>query len=470
MPFCLTRLNSDGTVDTSFGTDGTVLTGFQAAGAALPTCYLCSLDLQADGEVVAVGTAISANWQTSYPVLARYELGYTPVAEAGIGGADIAAPGLAYDLDLFSPDSGSTIGGWQIAWGDGDGDVQQIVGSPASVSHIYENTGDYTIQALAYVEGPGAGNLDQEHFGTNGSGTVVGAAGGDGDWLATSPATGEIFVSGYQAIYGYSAAGILENTIALPSGMTAFGPLAVEQNGSSERLIVANENCSGTTISLAAFNPATGSLESTFGASGIATLTLPTGDSLFEIDGVFVEPADGSIAVEGEFQVGSGFNYEIGLARFDAAGHNPGLALAIATMIDPNNGSGAAMDGNGNIVVTFAEMTGPSGNDSLAAVRYTASGIDPNFGTNGLFTLTALSAQSGGDAVAIQPDGSIVIGGSAWNLTDNCPALVVRLSSGGALDTTFNNCGYVLGPDFSTATARRRATGRKSRRGVSVLG
>ncbi len=98
------------------------------------------------------------------------------------------------------------------------------------------------------------------------------------------------------------------------------------------------------------------------------------------------------------------------------------------------------MDGNGSIVVTFAETTGPSGNDSLAAVRYTESGIDRNFGTSGLFTLDVPSAQSGGNAAAFEPglDGDVILGGSAWNLSDNCPGLVVCLTPGGVLDPSFN--------------------------------
>ena len=413
---------------------------------------------------MTVGWAATADYEHSSVVMARYELGYTPVAELGIGGAASATAGLPYTLDLSPSGANSAVGGWWIAWGDGA--TQQIVGDPASVEHTYAFAGDYTIQALAYVEGPGAGNLDQEHFGTDGSGTVVAGPGDIGSWSAISPDSGEIFVSAGQTIYGYSSGGNLETTISLPSGMTAFGPLAVQGTGDSERLIVANEEMGGN-ISLAAFNPATGSLDTTsFGTGGIATMPLLPGDSLFEIDGLFVEPADDSIAVEGEFQVGSKF--DIGLARFSASGVSLGPVTLAAQTIDPNNGSGAAMDGNGNIVVTFAETTGPSGNDSLAAVRYTASGIDPNFGTGGLFALTTLSAQSGGNAVAIQPDGSIVIGGSAWNLTDNSPALVVHLTSGGALDTGFNNCGYVLGPDFSTATALSRNRTERSSWGFRV--
>ena len=70
------RLNGDGTVDTSFGGEGTVSTSFlDASGNVMPFSRLGALDLQADGDVVAVGTAYIADYQ-SYLVLACYELGY----------------------------------------------------------------------------------------------------------------------------------------------------------------------------------------------------------------------------------------------------------------------------------------------------------------------------------------------------------------------------------------------------------
>ncbi len=452
----LTRLNSDGTTDTSFGGapsgPGTVSPIFTEGGNSLPATYLGSLDLQADGDAVVVGAACSADYETSYLVMARYELGYTAVTEAAIGGETAVTPG-SYTLYLSPSGDGSGIGGWSINWGDGA--TQQIVGDPASVEHDYAaSENPYTIEALAYVEGPGAGNLDQEHFGTDGSGTVVAGPGDIGSWSAISPTTGEIFVSAGQTIYGYSSGGNLETTIGLPSGMTAFGPLAIQGTGGSERLIVADADfgMDSGTVSVASFNPATGSLDGTFGTSnGIATMTLSAGDSLFEIDGVFVEPLTESIAVEGEFYIGTGLNYQIGLVQFESNGHSHGNLCTTGVPIDWDNGSGAAMDPQGNIVVAFSTYA-----DNLAVVRYLANGTldTTNFGTGGLFTLTALSAQSGGDAVAIQPDGSIVIGSSAWNLTDNCPALVVHLTSGGDLDMGFNNnSGYVLGPDFSTGTA-----------------
>ncbi len=184
-------------------------------------------------------------------------------------------------------------------------------------------------------------------------------------------------------------------------------------------------------------------------------MTLPAGDSLFEIDGVFVEPLTESIAVEGEFQVGSGF--DIGLARFSVSGVSLGpVALAGAT-IDPDNGSGSAMDANGNIVVAFAEMyPNDNYNDGLGVVRFQESGaIDLGFGSGGTWLATQYLpyVQSGGNAVAIQGDGAIVVGGWASNSVEDSPALVVRLTPSGVLDTSFNGCGYVLGPDFSTATA-----------------
>ena len=287
---------------------------------------------------------------------------------------------------------------------------------------------------LAAAAPPNAGNLDQEHFGTQGTGTVVGAASDFAQWSAAVPESGEIFVSAGQTIHGYTQDGALEQTIGLPSGMTAFGPLAVQQTAGGPRLIVANESLAGGTISLAAFNPTTGGLDTTFGTYGIASTTLSSGLSVFEIDGVFAQPG-GALAVEGEIQTGSGFSFDVGLARFSASGASLGPVSLAGQTIDPDNGSGSAMDAEGNVVVAFATADAQNNyDDDLGVVRFLANGtVDTGFGSGGSMTLYLPSGvQSGGNAVAIQANGGIVIGGSALSPSGDSPALVLRLTASGA--------------------------------------
>ena len=77
------------------------------------------------------------------------------------------------------------------------------------------------------------------------------------------------------------------------------------------------------------------------------------------------------------------------------------------------------------------------------------SGLDTSFGNNGVkivgFDLgtTAANDEDQANAIALQPNGSIVLAGAAF--TDVSPeAALVRLTSGGQIDATFGSGGKVL--------------------------
>src|SRR5438128_287792 len=79
--------------------------------------------------------------------------------------------------------------------------------------------------------------------------------------------------------------------------------------------------------------------------------------------------------------------------------------------------------------------------------------LDPSFGTNGI-AITGFPVQGTFDveaeahAMAVQPDGKIVIAGSTPNLTvasgtDDLDMFAARLNPDGSLDTSFGNGGRV---------------------------
>ena len=60
--------------------------------------------------------------------------------------------GLAYSLGLNATGPGiSNLSGWVINWGDGT--QQEITGSPASVTHVYDLPGSYLVQAVTVEDG-----------------------------------------------------------------------------------------------------------------------------------------------------------------------------------------------------------------------------------------------------------------------------------------------------------------------------
>jgi uncharacterized delta-60 repeat protein len=77
---------------------------------------------------------------------------------------------------------------------------------------------------------------------------------------------------------------------------------------------------------------------------------------------------------------------------------------------------------------------------SSAAAWAAGGDLDPSFGTGGLVVSTLSPAADVGHAVAVQPDGKIVLGGEAF---DGPELMLARYTPGGDLDPTFGTNGVV---------------------------
>ncbi|MEO8734133.1 MAG: hypothetical protein ABI373_07365, partial [Flavobacteriales bacterium] len=114
----------------------------------------------------------------------------------------------------------------------------------------------------------------------------------------------------------------------------------------------------------------------------------------------------------------------------------------VNTALDPGYDGAYAMvlQMDGKIVIT-----GPSGTPgslNVLVARYNSDGtLDASFGTNGVATFN-INGDDYGYAIALQADGKIVVAGSTKTGTNN-DMLVLRLLSDGTLDTTFGTAGVV---------------------------
>lgn len=117
-----------------------------------------------------------------------------------------------------------------------------------------------------------------------------------------------------------------------------------------------------------------------------------------------------------------------------------------------------------------AAVTGPR---PVTVVRLTATGLDPAFGTNGVFTSTIDFRGGAGEVgIATQPGGKIVVSATVANATDptDRDIAVLRLDATGALDTTFGVNGVRV-IDLNTAHNNGTAlVGLDAARGISVDG
>ena len=187
-----------------------------------------------------------------------------------------------------------------------------------------------------------------------------------------------------------------------------------------------------------------GILDGTFGSGG--RYVMPAGYESFWY-GVALQ-SDNKIIVSGF--INNGGNDLFSVARFttvcvlDSGFGTGGIrSLALGTK---SHATDVTLDGGGNIVAAGYTNNGATGLD-VTAVRLTGTGaLDSTFNGTGILT-TDLSANSTDfiKAVAIDTIGRIYLGGDAINGGFGALAqagVVVRLTSGGIVDTTFSANGW----------------------------
>jgi uncharacterized delta-60 repeat protein len=174
-----------------------------------------------------------------------------------------------------------------------------------------------------------------------------------------------------------------------------------------------------------------------------------------QAESVLLQP-DGRLVLVG------GVSFQISPSRFALARLNPdgsfdasfGDAGHVTTPFDDSAGAAAGLlQPDGRIVAVG--MVGFSTFDTIAAARYNADGtLDPTFGDGGQLTLPQFQPFTVRD-VALQPDGKILIAGTAGPWNGPWDFGLVRLLPNGAPDTSFGGDGLVItdfGPsEFGTS-------------------
>ncbi len=200
---------------------------------------------------------------------------------------------------------------------------------------------------------------------------------------------------------------------------------------------------------------APGALDPSFGAGGAVVTTFGWGDD--QSSGrVILRQRDGKLVVGG-----SGWNQEYGfaLARYDRTGAlDPtfGEGGRVVTLFGHleyygHTISGLAEQADGKLVGAGSLDTG--GGLEIGVVRWERDGrLDPSFGIAGRVR-TTLTASELIAALALQPDGKILVAGTTSGAT-GYDMLLARYDGDGELDLTFGGVGWVS-PDLGTnATAR----------------
>ncbi len=466
--FALARYNADGSLDTRFGNGGEVLTDFGPDSFSSAS----SVAIAGNGAIVVAGSATIDG--TNDFAVARYNTNGSLDKSFGTGGE--ATPNFGPNLTVFATKVGLTL---------------QPNGKVVLAGTVADFTGGFTADfGLARLNADGSPDTTFGNGGevTTGFGAlrVESVAG-----VGLEPGTGAIVVAGtvqdpsngfteefalarYNARDGSLDAGFGTGgevvTAPAPSTTSVATDLAIQPNGA----ILVTGTTSGFDSSSTFFQSLTlnryttgGSLDATFGTNG-QVLTAFAAGSRSSGAGVAVQP-DGKIVAAGSVTFTDGGTVAgFGVARYNTNGsldRGFGTRGEVVTNVPgPSSdvAAGEAIQRDGKIVVVgTASVFAPNGaiDTDFALTRFNADGtVDTHFGNNGSVLTDFGTGTNQAVAVAIQPDGRIVVAGTINGtiLDDFQDIGVARYNPDGTLDRSFGNGGEVLidlGSDTDGAAA-----------------
>lgn len=270
-------------------------------------------------------------------------------------------------------------------------------------------------------------------------------------------------VAGFAADASFGSGGVITSPL---SSVGSIGLRALTRM-SDGRLVACGDIAQASTASdflVARFSEA-GLPDATFGGSGhVATAFAGTiGASLTDrCLAVAVQP-DGSVLAAGTTAQNFGWN-NVALLRYTTAGTLDGtfgtggrvIINASANSSSDNDARAIALQPDGRILLAGSAF-GTAANPDLLLMRFNANGTpDAGFG-NGGRVLTNVGIDEAANAIVVQPDGRIVIAGFARPAGGtNRDVVVARYTASGVLDPSFGGTGVVtlaIGPSDDIAHA-----------------
>jgi uncharacterized delta-60 repeat protein len=480
--FCIARFNSDGTLDTTFGSSGKVI---QPIGSSDDFGY--SLAIQPDGKFLLGGYCLNGS---NYDFcIARFNSDGTPDTSFGSSGKVIQSIGSSTDYGYslaIQPDGKILLGGscyngsnydFCIARFNSDGTPDTSFGSSGKVIQPIGSSTDYGQSLAIQPDGKillggycyNGSNYDFciARFNSDGtpdtsfgsSGKVIQSIGSthdQGQSLAIQP-DGKILLGGFcYNVSNYDFCIARFNSDGTPD--TSFGSsgkviqpigssddqgqsLAIQSDG---KILLGGScyNISNNDFCIARFN-SDGTPDTSFGSSG--KVIQPIGSSSDFGQSLAIQPADGKILLGGYCLNGS--NNDFCIARFNSDGTLDttfGSSGKVIQNIGSSHdyGQSLAIQPDGKIILGGRCYNGSNWNFCIA--RFNSDGTpDTSFGSSGKVIQSIGSSSDFGYSLAIQSDGKILLGGSCIN-GSNWDFCIARFNSDGTLDTTFGISGKVI--------------------------
>lgn len=431
--FALVRYCANGVLDSSFGAGGVVVTDFGGYD------YPAAVALQADGKIVVAGTSSGAADQLL--VLARYN---------SDGSADQTLDGdgrVTTDVGEFDRAVDLAI----------QGDGRLVV---AGYTFSQETRTDFVLVRY-HVDGALDNSFD-------GGGKLVTDFFSDWDYpgsLAIQP-DGKLVVAGRAANPGsnstdfvlvrYNASGDPDNSFGAEGkvftdflGADGANFVALQSDG---KLVVAGAtgypDAYTSDFALLRYN-SDGSPDNSFSGDGKEAGYYPVAVSA---NFALAVQSDGKVVVAGRTNPDQSRRADFGLARYGVDGTpDPGFGTGGTVVTDffgnLDQLTAMAIQADGKIIAAgYAIYDLVTGRHDLALARYNPDGtLDPSFDGDGRVTSGFPELIGRAASVAVQPDGKIVVAGTALHPGGrHLDFALVRYNRDGSLDTGFGEEGKVI--------------------------
>ena len=408
--YALLQLNSNGTLDTSFGTNGVTTTD-------VSTDYSNILLIRTDGKIISGGTTINTNFGT-------YQIQNILYSSSGIYESE-SRYSLDYGKDhaskIIEQSTGKTVvlcesrGGSTLIRYNIDGSIDNTFGSFGFV-YLNNVSTNKMININDKILLTDNDIVKLHKFNADGSYDTTFGISGVLDFSLNAPNyVGFIDEIYYNSIDGYTYVGFdYDETLDNPNATNgSYGISRMTNNGS---------------------------IDSSFGVNGIARFRFDYfGTTTNEWPAEFTKQSNGKLLVSGFLNNATQTNYAIGIFRLNTNGTLDttfGTNGKVVTQLDSKNlPTKIILNSNDTFYINTLNTVNNFTNTSI--IKYLANGsLDTSFGTNGVVNEPEYLRE-----IVLQTDGKIIKGGSK-----NSHFITSRYNTNGTLDTTYGTSGYLSTP------------------------
>ena len=502
--FALARYNSDGTLDTTFGSEGKVNTNFGNNNYN----YINSIYVVPDGKIMVIGTSgmvslapklvvvryltngtIDASFGTSGKVISTL-IPYSPYGNKLVFQPDgkflitsckqyNSDPNYYFGIERYSPDgvldiTFGTDGQAVSSFGNGQSIPASLALQPDGkilVAGRYQPT---NARQLALMRFTAEGSIDTSF---DGDGKVVTNFGNGSVSEAIEVSVnsnGKISVTGIIhttprnfGLVQYNSNGSLDTsfdgdgkaTIAFQSNFETINSVTRQSDGKFLVVIKSDDFALTTSDFIVRRYNSDISLDTSFGVNGQTSAAFTTGMNESQAAGI---ASDGKIVVVGKAAASEFANTDFAIARYDANGildtslHSDGKITSAFEKGNDQLSHVLMLPDDAFITVGTSgyRLSNNSTFKDIVLSKFIADGtLDSSFGILGKVVSVFGQNNNAITAAALQPDGKIVLGNTYYNLSLGNSFLyeLIRYHANGSLDTSFGINGKVSLTIESTA-------------------